>query len=111
LKLVSENLIVNIEEKIAADGRFTGGKGANLAKLFHILGKDNVPYAVMVTTEFAKMLLNDPEIVKLVKDLDAALAKDDEAKSKKIAEKIRNVIENIETQPELIALLEKKRFA
>ena len=108
MKLVSENLIVNIEEKIAADGRFTGGKGANLAKLFHILGKDNVPYAVMVTTEFAKMLLNDPEIVKLVKDLDAALAKDDEAKSKKIAEKIRNVIENIKTQPELIALLEKK---
>ena len=68
MNLVSENLIVNIEEKIAADGRFTGGKGANLAKLFHILGKDNVPYAVMVTTEFAKMLLHDPAIVGLVKD-------------------------------------------
>ena len=62
MNLVSENLIVNIEEDIAADGRFSGGKGANLAKLFHILGKDKVPYAVMVTTEFVKMLLNDPAI-------------------------------------------------
>jgi pyruvate,water dikinase len=108
VNLVSENLIVNIEEKIATDGRFTGGKGANLAKLFHILGKDNVPYAVMVTTEFAKMLLNDPGIVDLVKELDAALAKDDEGEAKKIAKKIRNVIENIKTQPKLIDLLEKK---
>ncbi|MCW4015588.1 MAG: PEP-utilizing enzyme [Candidatus Bathyarchaeota archaeon] len=106
--MVSENLIVNIEEKIAADGRFTGGKGANLAKLFHILGKDNVPYAVMVTTEFAKVLLHDPKIVELVKELDATLAKDDEDESKKVAKKIVNVIENIKTQPELIALLEKK---
>jgi hypothetical protein len=37
MNLVSEYLIVNIEEEIATDGRFTGGKGANLAKLFHIL--------------------------------------------------------------------------
>jgi pyruvate,water dikinase len=106
--LVFENLIVNIEEKIATDGKFTGGKGANLAKLFHMLGKDNVPYAVMVTTEFAKMLLNDPEIVSLVKELDAALAKDDEDEAKKIAEETRDFIENIKIQPELIALLEKK---
>ncbi|PVX25966.1 MAG: hypothetical protein CW691_02720 [Candidatus Bathyarchaeum sp.] len=108
MNLVSEHLIVNIEEEIAADGRFTGGKGANLAKLFHILGKDNVPYAVMVTTEFAKMLLHDQTIVDLVTDLDSALAKDDEGESKRIAKKIVKVIENIKTQPELIALLEKK---
>ncbi|MFC1486959.1 PEP/pyruvate-binding domain-containing protein [Thermoproteota archaeon] len=106
--MIYENLIVNIEEKIATDGRFTGGKGANLAKLFHILGKDNVPYAVMVTTEFAKLLLHDPVIVDLVNELDAVLNKDDEQASKKIAQKIVNVIENIKTQPELIVLLEKK---
>ena len=82
MNLVSENLIVNIEEEIAAEGRYTGGKGANLAKLFHILGKSNVPYAVMVTTEFAKMLLHDPAIVDLVNELDAALAKDDEEESR-----------------------------
>jgi pyruvate,water dikinase len=106
--LISENLIVNIEEDIAADGRFTGGKGSSLAKLFHILGKDNVPYAVMVTTEFAKILLSDPAILKLVKELDAVLAKDNEDEARKVAKKIRNFIENIKTQPDLIALLEKK---
>jgi pyruvate,water dikinase len=106
--LVSENLIVNIEEDIAADGRFTGGKGANLAKLFRLLGKDNVPYAVMVTTEFAKLLLHDPIIVGLVTKLDNALAKDDEDEARKIAEELITFIENIKTQPKLIALLEKK---
>jgi pyruvate,water dikinase len=106
--LVSENLIVNIEEKIATDGRFTGGKGSNLAKLFHILGKDNVPYAVMATTEFAKMLLHDPKIVDLVNELDDVLAKDDEHNAKQLAKKIRDHIENIQTQPELLSLLEKK---
>jgi pyruvate,water dikinase len=108
MDLVSEHLIVNIEEEIATDGRFTGGKGANLAKLFHILGEGSVPYAVMVTTEFAKMLLHDPAIVRLVEELDAVLAKDDEAEAAKLAKKIMRVIENIKTQPELIALLEKK---
>ncbi|TRO41258.1 hypothetical protein E2P42_03345, partial [Candidatus Bathyarchaeota archaeon] len=108
MNVVSENLIVNIEEEIAADGRYTGGKGANLAKLFHILGKGNVPYAVMATTEFAKILLNDPEIVDSVTELDVVLAKDDEAEAKKLAKKIRDMIENIKTHPELIELLEKK---
>jgi pyruvate,water dikinase len=108
MKLVSENLIVNIEEDIAADGRFTGGKGSSLAKLFHVLGKDNVPYAIMATTEFVKILLNDPAIVDLVKELDDALAKDDEDEARKIAEEIIGFIENIKTQPRLIALLEKK---
>jgi pyruvate,water dikinase len=108
MKLVSENLIVNMEEEIATDGRFTGGKGANLARLYHVLGKDNVPYAVMVTTEFAKKLLHDPTIVELVNELDVALSKDDEDEAKKIAKKIVHVIENLKTQPELIALLEQK---
>jgi len=108
MNLVSENLIVNIDEDIAADGRFTGGKGSSLAKLFHLLGKDNVPYAVMATTEFAKILLNDPAIVGLVKELDDALTKDDEDEARKIAEEIIDFIENIKTQPELIDVLEKK---
>jgi len=108
MNLVSENLIVNIEEKIAADGRFTGGKGASLAKLFHLLGKDNVPYAVMATTEFAKILLNDPAIVGLVKELDEALVKDNENEARWIAKEIRTFIENIKTQPNLIRALEKK---
>jgi len=103
-----ENLIVNIEEEIATDDSLTGGKGSNLAKLFHILGKGNVPYAIMVTTEFAKLLLHDPEIVDLVKKLDNALKADNEIESKKIATKIIDVIENIKTQPKLLELLDKK---
>ena len=91
--MVSHNLIVNIEEKIAANGRFTGGKGANLARLFHVLGAGNVPYAIMVTTEFAKKLLHDPVILDLVTKLDNALEKQDEKESKRIAKKIVNIIE------------------
>jgi pyruvate,water dikinase len=106
--LVSENLIVNIEEDIAADGKFTGGKGSSLAKLFHILGKDNVPYAVMVTTEFAKVLLKDPAILQRVKELDETLTEGNESRARWIAKEIRNSIENIKTQSDLIALLEKK---
>ncbi|MCW4034929.1 MAG: PEP-utilizing enzyme [Candidatus Bathyarchaeota archaeon] len=106
--MTSKPLIVNIEEEIATDGRYTGGKGSSLAKLFHILGKDNVPYAVMATTEFAKVLLNDPTVVNLVNELDVVLAKDDEKEAKKIAQKIVTFIENIKTQPELLELLEKK---
>ena len=106
--MTSKPLIVNIEEEIATDGRYTGGKGSSLAKLFHILGKDNVPYAVMATTEFAKVLLNDPTIVSLVNELDAVLAKDDEKEAKKVAKKIVTYIENIKTQPDLLELLEKK---
>ena len=105
---MKNNLIVNIEEKIAIDGRFTGGKGANLAKLFHILGSETVPYAIMVTTEFAKILLQDPKIVDLVTELDKVLVEDNEKEAQKIAHKIRSVIENIKTQQELVALLEKK---
>ena len=106
--MASENLVVNIEERIAADGRFLGGNGADLAKLFHILGRDNVPYAVMVTTEFTKILLNDPAIVDLVNELDAVLNKDDEEEAKKITKKIVCIIEKIKKQPCLIALLEEK---
>ena len=106
--MVSENLIVNIEEKIAVEGSLTGGKGSNLAKLFHILGEGNVPYAIMVTTEFAKLLLHDREIVDLVAELDVALNADNEAESKKIADKIIEVIENIKTQPKLLELLDEK---
>ncbi|MBT8172008.1 hypothetical protein KJN74_03970, partial [Candidatus Bathyarchaeota archaeon] len=106
--MVSENLIVNIEEEIAVDGRYTGGKGANLAKLFHILGAGNVPYAIMVTTEFAKRLLHDPAILDLVSELDIALTNENEKESKRIAKKIVIIIENIKTQSNLIDLLEQK---
>jgi hypothetical protein len=78
IKTNDTNLIVGVEEAIAADGKYTGGKGSSLAKLFSMLGKDNVPYAIMLTTEFAKVLLNDENVLKLVKKLDETLAKNNE---------------------------------
>jgi pyruvate,water dikinase len=108
IKTENKNLIVGVEEVIAADGKYTGGKGSSLAKLFRILGKDDVPYAIMVTTEFAKILLNDENIVKLVKKLDETLAKNNEEEARKIADEIRNFIENIQTQTKLINALGKK---
>ena len=101
-------LIVGVEEAIAADGKYTGGKGSSLAKLFSMLGKDNVPYAIMLTTEFAKVLLDDKAVVRLVKRLDEALVKSNEEEARKIASKIRNLIENTKIQPTLIRALEKK---
>jgi len=101
-------LIVGVEEAIAADGKYTGGKGSSLAKLFSMLGEDNVPYAVMLTTEFAKVLLDNEDVVGLVKRLDEALIKSNEEEARKIAGKIRNLIENTEIQPTLIRALEKK---
>jgi len=101
-------LIVGVEDAIAADGKYTGGKGSSLAKLFNTLGRDNVPYAIMVTTEFAKILLDDENVVNLVKKLDGALAKNNEEEARSVASKIRNSIENIEVQPKLIEALGKK---
>ena len=66
--MTSENLIVNIEEKIAADGRFTGGKGSSLAKLFHILGKDNVPFHSIM---FPSYLIGTKDDYHLVDVLDS----------------------------------------
>jgi pyruvate,water dikinase len=106
--MVEDNLVVGIEESTAADGRLTGGKGANLAKLYNILGKDNVPYAIMVTTEFSKILLNDKNVVELVKKLDVVLSKDNEEEARKIADQINEYIENIKTQPKLLEVLSKK---
>jgi pyruvate,water dikinase len=105
---MTENLIVAMEDPISTDGRLTGGKGSSLAKLARILGQENVPYAIMVTTEFSKILLNDKKVVELVKKLDEALSKDDEKEAMKISEKIRETIENIKTQPQLLRALEEK---
>ena len=100
--MVDDNLVVGMEEPVAADGGLTGGKGSSLAKLFKILGKDNVPYAIMVTTEFSKILLNDKNVVELVKKLDKVLSGNNEEEAREIANQIMEYIENIKTQPKLL---------
>ena len=72
------NFVVDISDPSASDGRVTGGKGSNLAKLLKIVGEENVPHAIMVTTEFAKVLLENEKIIELVEELDERLTEDDE---------------------------------
>ncbi|UCC33462.1 MAG: hypothetical protein JSW53_00150, partial [Candidatus Bathyarchaeota archaeon] len=90
------NYVVDISDSSAADGRITGGKGSNLAKLVKIVGEENVPHAIMVTTEFAKILLKNKVVVELVEALDKKLAEDDEKAAEKIATRLRSEIENTE---------------
>ncbi|UCE43551.1 MAG: hypothetical protein JSV57_04090 [Candidatus Bathyarchaeota archaeon] len=90
------NYVVDISDSSASDGKVTGGKGSNLAKLVKIVGEENIPHAIMVTTEFAKILLKNETIIELVEDLDKKLTEDDEKTAEKIAARLRSEIENIE---------------
>lgn len=105
------DLVVDISSDFALDGRVTGGKGSSLAKLVKIVGETNIPYAFMVTTEFAKSLLNREEILKLVADLDEKLSKADEKNAEKIAAELRNKIENLEVPRNLSDALVGKAAA
>lgn len=99
------NYVVDISDPSASDGRVTGGKGSNLAKLMKIVGEENVPHAIMVTTEFAKVLLNNETIVELAEELDEKLSEDDEKTAEKIAARLKEEIENMEVPKELSAAL------
>ena len=70
----------------AVDPRYTGGKGSGLAKLCRAIAdlKEmglpvDVPFAVVFGPNFARrLLLTDPGLLDLVKELEAALARGEE---------------------------------
>ncbi|UCE29126.1 MAG: hypothetical protein JSV85_07730 [Candidatus Bathyarchaeota archaeon] len=95
------NYVVDISDPSASDGSVTGGKGSNLAKLVRIVGKENVPHAIMVTTEFAKALLNNEKILESVGELDNKLTEGDEKTAEKIAAELTEEIENMRVPKEL----------
>lgn len=95
------NYVVDISDPHASDGRVTGGKGSNLAKLLKIVGEENVPHAIMVTTEFAKVLLENEAIIELVEELDKRLTEDDETTAERISARLREEIENISVPKQL----------
>lgn len=95
------NYVVDINDPSASDGRVTGGKGSNLAKLVKIVGEENVPHAIMVTTKFSKVLLNNEKIIESVEELDEKLNEGDEKTAEKIAARIEEEIENMEVPEEL----------
>jgi len=100
--------VVDINDPSASDGRVTGGKGSNLAKLVKIVDAENVPYAIIVTTKFAKVLLNNEAIVESVEELDKKLTEGDEKTAEKIAARLREEIENMDVPKELSnALIDK----
>jgi phosphoenolpyruvate synthase/pyruvate phosphate dikinase len=102
------DLIVDIKDSSASDERITGGKGSNIAKLVNIVGEENVPYAIMVTTEFSRVLLNDEELIEIVEELDEKLSESDEKTAEKIANDLREKIENMKIPEKLShALMEK----
>jgi len=102
------DLVVDINHPSASDGRMTGGKGSNLGKLVKIVGKENVPYAIMITTEFSRLLLNEEELIELVEELDEKLSESDEKTAEKISADIRNKIENMEVPKNLSDVLIEK---
>ncbi len=105
---MKEKLVVDIKDPCATDGKLTGGKGSNLAKLVKIVGEENVPYAIMVTTQFSKALLNEEEIIELVEELDEKLTESDEKTAEKIAAKLREKIENMRVPKKLSSILLEK---
>ena len=87
------DFVLDINSPLASDSRITGGKGSSLAKLVNIIGGKNVPYALIVTTEFSKVLLNKEELAELVEELDEKLSESDEKSAEKIATELREKIE------------------
>jgi len=102
------DLVVDIKNPSASDGRITGGKGSNLAKLVKIVGEENIPYAIMITTEFSKVLLNNEEIIEMVEELDEKLSEADEKTAEKIAATLVKKIENMQVPEKLSDTLTEK---
>ena len=75
-----EKLFLTIRDEEAIDPRFTGGKGAGLAKIYRAivdlqeLGLPvDVPFATVLGPPFVRRLLtSDPRIIELVKELEDA---------------------------------------
>ncbi|MCK5593027.1 hypothetical protein KAI31_02910, partial [Candidatus Bathyarchaeota archaeon] len=99
------NYVVDISAPSASDGSVTGGKGSNLAKLVRIVGRENVPHAIMVTTKFAKALLNNEKIIESVDKLDEKLTEGNEKAAEKIAAELNEEIQNMEIPKELSNVL------
>ena len=97
----------------AVDPRYTGGKGSGLAKLCRAIAdlKEmglpvDVPFAVVFGPSFARrLLLTDPGLLELVKELEAALARGEEVND--LLAKIRQRIMSLKFPPELEEALDE----
>ena len=81
-----EKLFLTIRDEEAVDPRFTGGKGAGLAKIYRAIAElkakglpVDVPFAVILGPPFVRRLLSsDPRILEKVRALEEALSRGEE---------------------------------
>ena len=110
---VEEKLFFTIRDEEAVDPRFTGGKGAGLAKIYRAivdlkeLGLPvDVPFAVILGPPFVRRLLaTNPRILELVRELEEGLARRKEVND--ILARIRAMIMKLDFSPELEKALQE----
>ena len=108
-----EKLFLTIRDEEAIDPRFTGGKGAGLAKIYRAitdlqaLGLPiDVPFAVILGPPFVrKLLTSNPRIVEMVEELEDALSRGEDVSA--LLTKIRAMIMKLDFPPELEEALEE----
>ncbi|RLI11481.1 hypothetical protein DRO33_04025, partial [Candidatus Bathyarchaeota archaeon] len=110
---VEEKLFLTIWDDEAVDPRFTGGKGAGLAKIYRAIAElkalglpVDVPFAVILAPPFIRRLLaTNPEILEKVRELEEALARGEEVGP--LLAEIRELIMKLEFPPELDRALDE----
>ena len=108
-----ERLYLTIWDERAVDPRWSGGKGAGVAKILRAISElkamglpVSVPFAIILTPHFTKRLLNsEPRILEKVKKLEEALGKGEEVGE--LLEEIRDLIMDLTFPPELEKALDE----
>lgn len=98
-------LLLQSDSTEAVESRLTGGKGSSLAKLTRLLGRDQVPYATFLTSEFCRQLLTNGKIQSYITKLDVHLREGEESEAEQTAAEIRSQIEALKPTPELEAIV------
>ena len=108
-----EKLFLTIRDEEAVDPRFTGGKGAGLAKIYRAIAElkakglpVDVPFAVILGPPFVRRLLSsDPRILEKVRALEEALSRGEEVGP--LLAEIRELITGLEFPRELEEALDE----
>ncbi|HDJ26489.1 MAG TPA: hypothetical protein ENF34_04165 [Candidatus Bathyarchaeota archaeon] len=108
-----EKLFLTIRDEEAVDPRFTGGKGAGLAKIYRAIAElkakglpVDVPFAVILGPPFVRRLLSsDPRILEKVRALEEALSRGEEVGP--LLAEIRELIMGLEFPRELEEALDE----
>ena len=108
-----EKLFLTIWDEEATDPKWSGGKGAGVARIYRAIRElkarglpVDVPFAIILPPAFTRRLLrSDPAIIEKVRELEEALRKGKEVG--KLLKEIRDLIMNLRFPPELERALEE----